>query len=170
MRHTRHTHHRDPIPPPVPACFPQGLPNSFVPGRNLLFLTLAATIAFRRNIRHIIGGMCETDFSGYPDCRDDSVKATQVALNLAMDRRFVVHTPLMWIDKAQTWGMAEDLGGSEFVQIVAEHSHTCYLGNRKHRWPWGYGCNECPACELRRRGFEEWTSAAAACLQPRPRA
>jgi 7-cyano-7-deazaguanine synthase len=131
----------------------QGLPNSFVPGRNLLFLTFAATLAWRRGIKHIIGGMCETDFSGYPDCRDDTIKALQVALNLGMDQRFVLHTPLMWIDKAATWRLAEDLGGRAFVALVQEHTHTCYHGDRSHRHDWGYGCGTCPACDLRAKGW-----------------
>ena len=131
----------------------QGLPNSFVPGRNLLFLTFAATLAWRRGIKHIIGGMCETDFSGYPDCRDDTIKALQVALNLGMDQRFVLHTPLMWIDKAATWRLAADLGGRAFVALVQEHTHTCYHGDRSHRHDWGYGCGTCPACDLRAKGW-----------------
>jgi 7-cyano-7-deazaguanine synthase len=134
----------------------QGLPNSFVPGRNLLFLTFAATLAWRRGVKHIIGGMCETDFSGYPDCRDDTIKALQVALNLGMDQRFVLHTPLMWIDKAATWRLAEELGGTDFVSLVQEHTHTCYHGDRQHRHDWGYGCGTCPACDLRARGWETY--------------
>jgi 7-cyano-7-deazaguanine synthase len=134
----------------------QGLPNSFVPGRNLLFLTFAATLAWRRGVKHIIGGMCETDFSGYPDCRDDTIKALQVALNLGMDQRFVLHTPLMWIDKAATWRLAEELGGADFVALVREHSHTCYHGDRQHRHDWGYGCGTCPACDLRAKGWEAY--------------
>src|ERR1700692_3662710 len=123
-----------------------GLPNTFVPGRNLVFLTFAAALAFRRGLRHIVGGMCETDYSGYPDCRDDTIKALQVALNLGMERRFVLHTPLMWIDKAQTWRLALDLGGDGLVDLVVEETHTCYLGDRRHRPPWGYGCGEWSAC------------------------
>ncbi|MDR3515002.1 MAG: 7-cyano-7-deazaguanine synthase QueC [Azospirillaceae bacterium] len=133
-----------------------GLPNTFVPGRNILFLTMAAAVAYRRGIRHLVGGMCETDFSGYPDCRDDTVKAVQVALNLGMDRRFVVDTPLMWLDKAETWALAEQLGGPELVTLIVEDSHTCYYGDRSHRHAWGYGCGQCPACALRARGFEGW--------------
>jgi 7-cyano-7-deazaguanine synthase len=131
----------------------EGLPNTFVPGRNILFLTFAATLAWRRGARHIVGGMCETDFSGYPDCRDDTIKALQVALNLGMDRRFVLHTPLMWIDKAETWRLAEELGGSALVDLIIEDSHTCYRGERGRRWDWGHGCGECPACQLRARGY-----------------
>ncbi len=137
----------------------QGLPNTFVPGRNLLFLTLAAAVAYRRGIGAIVGGMCETDFSGYPDCRDDTMKAMQVALNLGMDRRFVIETPLMWIDKAQTWQLAHTLGGDPLVGLIVEHTHTCYLGERGARWPWGHGCGACPACELRARGFERYRAS-----------
>jgi 7-cyano-7-deazaguanine synthase len=133
-----------------------GLPNTFVPGRNLLFLTFAAAIAWRRDIRHIVGGMCETDFSGYPDCRDDTVKAMQVALNLGMDRRFVLDTPLMWIDKAETWALASDLGGAALVETILEHTHTCYEAVRGARNDWGYGCGACPACVLRARGYRAW--------------
>ncbi|MET1027900.1 MAG: 7-cyano-7-deazaguanine synthase QueC [Dongiaceae bacterium] len=134
----------------------QGLPNTFVPGRNLLFLTFAAALAWRRGVKHIIGGMCETDFSGYPDCRDDTIKALQVALNLGMDQRYVLHTPLMWIDKAATWRLAEDLGGAGFVDLVREHTHTCYHGDRGTRHDWGYGCGTCPACDLRAKGWVQY--------------
>jgi 7-cyano-7-deazaguanine synthase len=133
-----------------------GLPNTFVPGRNLLFLTFAATIAYRRQLKHIVGGMCETDYSGYPDCRDDTLKALQVALSLGLDTRVVLETPLMWINKAQTWQMAEQLGGPALVQLIEEESHTCYMGDRTRRHAWGYGCNTCPACELRRTGYEKY--------------
>ena len=136
-----------------------GLPNTFVPGRNLLFLTFAATIAYRRGLRHLVGGMCETDYSGYPDCRDDTLKALQVALNLGMERRFVLHTPLMWLDKAATWRLAQALGGEALVGLIREETHTCYLGDRVHRHAWGYGCGACPACELRRRGWEAYIAA-----------
>ncbi len=136
-----------------------GLPSTFVPGRNLLFLTLAAAIAYRRDIKHIVTGVCETDFSGYPDCRDDTIKALQVALNLGMDRRFVLHTPLMWIDKAATWAMAHEVGGEPLVDLVREHTHTCYLGDRTRRHDWGYGCGACPACELRAKGWERYAAA-----------
>jgi 7-cyano-7-deazaguanine synthase len=131
-----------------------GLPNTFVPGRNLLFFTLAAALAFRRKARHMVGGMCETDYSGYPDCRDDTLKALQVTLNLGMGSRSVIHTPLMWIDKAGTWALAQDLGGDALVDLITEHSHTCYLGERESRHDWGYGCGRCPACEIRARGYE----------------
>jgi 7-cyano-7-deazaguanine synthase len=130
-----------------------GLPNTFVPGRNLLFFTFAAAIAYRRNIKHLVGGMCETDYSGYPDCRDDTLKALQVTLNLGMEQRFVLDTPLMWIDKAQTFALAGDLGGEKLMRIVLEHTHSCYMGDRTHRHEWGYGCGTCPACGLRRQGW-----------------
>ncbi len=133
-----------------------GLPNSFVPGRNLLFFTFAAAVAWRREIRNLVGGMCETDFSGYPDCRDNTVKALQVALNLGMDRSFVLHTPLMWLDKAETWTLAKELGGATLVDVVLEHTHTCYDSTRGPRNDWGYGCGKCPACALRKRGFEAY--------------
>ena len=136
----------------------EGLPNTFVPGRNLLFLTFAAALAYRRGIRHIVTGVCETDYSGYPDCRDDTIKALQVALNLGMERRFVLHTPLMWIDKAGTWDLAEALGGAAFVDLITEKSHSCYLGTRDNRHDWGYGCGQCPACELRANGFARYLS------------
>ncbi|MDP2819094.1 MAG: 7-cyano-7-deazaguanine synthase QueC [Polaromonas sp.] len=130
-----------------------GLPNTFVPGRNLLFLTLAAALAYRRGLQVLVTGVCETDFSGYPDCRDDTMKAMQLALSLGMDKRFLIDTPLMWIDKAATWAMAEALGGQALVDLIIEHTHTCYLGDREHRQAWGYGCATCPACELRARGY-----------------
>ncbi|HYX01984.1 MAG TPA: 7-cyano-7-deazaguanine synthase QueC [Reyranella sp.] len=133
-----------------------GLPNTFVPGRNLLFFTFAAAVAWRRGIRHVVGGMCETDFSGYPDCRDDTIKALQVALNLGMDRRFVLHTPLMWLDKAETWSLAQALGGEALVDIILEHTHTCYESERGPREIWGHGCGVCPACALRKRGYLAW--------------
>jgi 7-cyano-7-deazaguanine synthase len=142
-----------------------GLPNTFVPGRNLLFLTLAAALAYRRGLEVIVTGVCETDFSGYPDCRDDTMKAMQLALSLGMDRRFLVETPLMWIDKAATWALAQQLGGPALVDLIVEHTHTCYLGDREHRHEWGYGCGTCPACELRLRGWQRWRSGLAS---PRP--
>jgi 7-cyano-7-deazaguanine synthase len=140
-----------------------GLPNTFVPGRNLLFFTFAATIAWRRNIRHLVGGMCETDYSGYPDCRDNTVKALQVALNVGMDKSFVLHTPLMWLDKAETWALAHELGGQALVETILEHTHTCYQSERGPRHTWGYGCGECPACSLRKRGYETWAKRTAWC-------
>jgi len=133
-----------------------GLPNTFVPGRNLLFLTLAAALAYRRGLDVIVAGVCETDYSGYPDCRDDTIKAMQVALSLGMDRRFLLETPLMWIDKAATWRLAEALGGPALVDLIVEHTHTCYLGERGVRHAWGYGCGSCPACELRARGWQRY--------------
>jgi 7-cyano-7-deazaguanine synthase len=135
-----------------------GLPNTFVPGRNLVFLTLAAAVAYRRGIAVLVGGMCETDYSGYPDCRDDTLKALQVALGLGLDRRLCIETPLMWIDKAQTWQMAKDLGGQALVDIVVSETHTCYAGVRGERHDWGHGCGRCPACELRLRGYEKWSN------------
>ena len=139
-----------------------GLPNTFVPGRNLVFLTFAAALAYRRGLRHIVAGMCETDYSGYPDCRDDTIKAMQVALNLGMQARFVLHTPLMRRDKAATWALAQALGGAPLVEAIVTETHSCYLGDRTHRHPWGFGCGTCPACELRRRGWEAWPGAATA--------
>ena len=133
-----------------------GLPNTFVPGRNLLFFTFAAALAYRRGIRHLVGGMCETDYSGYPDCRDDTLKALQVTLGLGMATRFVIHTPLMWIDKAATWRMADSIGGAPLRDLLIEHTHSCYQGERQTRHPWGYGCNACPACALRRNGWESY--------------
>ena len=135
----------------------KGLPNTFVPGRNLVFLTFAAALAYRRGLRHIVGGMCETDFSGYPDCRDDTIKAMQVALNLGMAGRFVVETPLMWIDKAATWHLAHQLGGQPLVDLIVADTHTCYLGERGTRHDWGHGCGECPACRLRADGWLKFT-------------
>ncbi len=133
-----------------------GLPNTFVPGRNLLFLTFAAALAYRRGIRHIIGGMCETDYSGYPDCRDETIKALQTTLNLGMNQSFELHMPLMWLDKAQTWKLAHELGGAGLVNLIRESSHTCYLGERGVRHEWGYGCGECPACALRAKGWRQY--------------
>jgi 7-cyano-7-deazaguanine synthase len=134
----------------------EGLPNTFVPGRNLVFLTFAAALAYRRGLRHLVGGMCETDYSGYPDCRDDTIKALQVALNLGMEKRFILHTPLMFIDKAATWDLARRLGGDRLVDLIVEKTHTCYHGDRSRRRAWGYGCGVCPACELRAAGFERF--------------
>lgn len=133
-----------------------GLPNTFVPGRNLLFLTFAATIAYRRGLAVLVGGMCETDYSGYPDCRDNTLKATQVALSLGMDAPVIIETPLMWLNKAQTWRLAEDLGNRDFVSLIQEESHTCYLGTRQQKHEWGYGCGTCPACDLRKTGYEQY--------------
>ncbi|MFO7483692.1 7-cyano-7-deazaguanine synthase QueC [Oceanibaculum nanhaiense] len=133
-----------------------GLPNTFVPGRNLLFFTFAAAIAYRRGMKHLVGGMCETDYSGYPDCRDDTLKALQVALSLGMDKRLVIHTPLMWIDKAETWRLTERLGGPALVEIVRELTHSCYLGDRTQTHDWGHGCGSCPACDLRAEGWRRY--------------
>jgi 7-cyano-7-deazaguanine synthase len=133
-----------------------GLPTTFVPGRNLAFFAFAAALAYRRGAKHLVAGMCETDFSGYPDCRDDTVKAMQVALTLGMDRRFVIHTPLMWIDKAATFALAHEIGGEVLVNLLVEETHTCYLGDRSRRHAWGYGCGKCPACRLRADGYEKW--------------
>jgi 7-cyano-7-deazaguanine synthase len=135
-----------------------GLPNTFVPGRNLLFLTFAAALAYRRGIRHIIGGMCETDYSGYPDCRDETIRSLNIALNLGMARPFELQTPLMWLDKAATWKLAHDLSGAGLVDLIREHSHTCYLGERGARHDWGFGCGECPACALRATGWREYAA------------
>jgi 7-cyano-7-deazaguanine synthase len=133
-----------------------GLPNTFVPGRNLLFMTVAATVAYRRGLDVLVGGMCETDYSGYPDCRDDTMKALQVALNLGMATRHKVETPLMWIDKAATWKLAEDLGGQPLVDLIRDETHTCYLGERGALHAWGHGCGTCPACALRAKGYTEY--------------
>jgi len=133
-----------------------GLPNTFVPGRNIIFLTFAAALAYRRNLGHIVGGMCQAEYSGYPDCRDDAVKALQVSLNLGMDQSFVLETPLMWRDKAETWELARQLGGERLVELVLEYSHTCYQGVREQRHDGGYGCGSCPACELREKGYREF--------------
>ena len=130
-----------------------GLPTTFVPGRNLIFFCFAGALAYRRGARHLVAGMCETDYSGYPDCRDDTIKAVQVALTLGLDKRVTIHTPLMWIDKADTFEMAEQIGGKAFLEIVIEDSHSCYLGDRSKRHDWGFGCGECPACQLRAQGF-----------------
>lgn len=145
-----------------------GLPNSFVPGRNLIFLTFAGALAYRRGAKHIVAGVCETDFSGYPDCRDDAVKAMQVALNLGMESRFVIHTPLMWIDKAQTWALTERLGGAALLDLVREETQTCYLGERGARHDWGYGCGDCPACRLRAAGWAKFAAEARSSIAPTP--
>ena len=139
-----------------------GLPNTFVPGRNLTFFVFAAAVGYRRGLRHLVGGMCETDSSGYPDCRDDTLKALQAALSLGMDHRFVIHTPLMWRNKSATWELARRLGGTPFVELVREETHSCYFGDRTHPHPWGYGCGDCPACRLRRAGWETYSASAEA--------
>ncbi len=138
-----------------------GLPSTFVPGRNLIFFAFAGAVAYRRGLRHLVAGMCETDYSGYPDCRDDTIKAMQLALGLGMERRFVLHTPLMWIDKAATFALAERIGGQPLADLVIEETHSCYMGDRAHRHEWGYGCGKCPACELRAAGYEKYKAKAA---------
>ena len=139
-----------------------GLPNTFVPGRNLLFLTLAGALAYRRGLDVIVTGVCETDFSGYPDCRDDTMKAMQLALSLGMDKRLVIETPLMWIDKADTWAMAHRLGGDALLRLIVEETHTCYQGERGELHAWGHGCGTCPACALRARGYQQFRQSPAA--------
>ncbi|KDB08039.1 7-cyano-7-deazaguanine synthase [Burkholderia sp. lig30] len=138
-----------------------GLPNTFVPGRNLLFFTLAAAVAYRRSLQVLVGGMCETDYSGYPDCRDSTLKALQVAIALGMDQPLVIETPLMWIDKADTWRMAQHLGGPALVDLIRTETHTCYVGDRATQHDWGFGCSQCPACELRRKGYDSFRQFAA---------
>jgi 7-cyano-7-deazaguanine synthase len=133
-----------------------GLPNTFVPGRNLLFFTFAAAVAYRRGHTVLVGGMCETDYSGYPDCRDNTLKALQVAVSLGLDAPMVVETPLMWMDKARTWKLAEELGGAPLIKLIKSDTHTCYMGDRVHLHDWGFGCDQCPACELRRTGYENY--------------
>ena len=136
-----------------------GLPNTFVPARNLLFFTFAATVAYRRSLNVLVGGMCETDFSGYPDCRDNALKALQVAISLGLDAPMTIETPLMWLTKAQTWALTDSLGSQPLTDLVVEHTHTCYVGDRSKRYAWGYGCGLCPACDLRRRGHEDWLAS-----------
>lgn len=135
-----------------------GLPNTFVPGRNLIFVTFAAALAYRRGIAHLVAGMCETDYSGYPDCRDATLKALNTAINLGMDRSFELNTPLMFIDKAATWRLAHDLGGEVLVDLIRDETHTCYLGERGARHDWGFGCGECPACRLRAEGWKRYSA------------
>lgn len=135
-----------------------GLPTTFVPGRNLMFFCFAGALAYRRGARHLVAGMCETDYSGYPDCRDDTIKAMQVALTLGLDKRVAIHTPLMWIDKAETFALAVEIGGDAFLDLLIEESHSCYLGDRTRRHDWGYGCGTCPACQLRAQGFAKFKS------------
>ncbi len=136
-----------------------GLPNTFVPGRNLLFLAFAGALAYRRAILDLVGGMCETDYSGYPDCRHETIRAMNRALSLGMAMEVEIHTPLMWLDKAATWGLAEELGGARLVELIVEDSHTCYLGERGRRFDWGYGCGDCPACRLRAAGWERFVAS-----------
>ena len=133
-----------------------GLPNTFVPARNLVFLTMSASLAYKRNISNIVGGMCETDYSGYPDCRQSTIKAQQEAISLGLDRDIIIHTPLMHMSKSKTWNFANQIGGQLLIKIIVEETHTCYLGERNKLYEWGYGCSECPACELRKKGFSEW--------------
>lgn len=140
-----------------------GLPNTFVPGRNLLFFNFAAAVAYRRGLHVLVGGMCETDYSGYPDCRDNTLKALQVAMSLGMDSPMVVETPLMWIDKAATWALAAQLGGSKFVELLINDTHTCYQGDHVSKHAWGFGCGTCPACELRAKGYEQFTNSKGTC-------
>ena len=144
---------------PIAADGPGGLPTTFVPGRNLLFILHAAVWAYAKNIRHLILGVCQSDSSGYPECRDDSIKAMQVALNCGMDSRFVLHTPLMWLSKRGAWELAESLGGTALVDLILEESHTCYAGERGRRYDWGYGCGVCPACRLRASGYAAYREA-----------
>ena len=139
----------------------RGLPSTFVPGRNLVFFVYAAALADRRGLPRLVGGMCETDYSGYPDCRRETLDAMQAALNLGMEQAFSIDTPLMWLTKAQTWALAKTLGGEPLVDLILEHTHTCYLGDRGHRHAWGYGCGTCPACELRAKGWREWREGMA---------
>jgi len=139
----------------------EGLPATFVPGRNLVFFTFAAIVAYQRDIKHVVTGVCETDYSGYPDCRDDTVKAVQSALNLGMESRLVFHTPLMWIDKAATWRMAEEIGGADLVELIRTETHSCYAGDREHAHAWGVGCGACDACRLRAAGWTAYRACAA---------
>ena len=136
-----------------------GLPNTFVPGRNIVFFTFAAALAYRRGCKHVVAGMCETDYSGYPDCRDDTIKSLQATLNLGMDARFVLHTPLMWVDKAETWQLAKNLGGDTAVKLITRSTHSCYLGDRSELKDWGYGCGNCPACVLRKNGWDKFQNS-----------
>ena len=136
-----------------------GLPNTFVPVRNLLFFTVAASVADRRGLSVLVGGMCETDYSGYPDCRDNTLKSLQVAISLGLDKSMTIETPLMWLDKAATWALTEDLGGEPLIELVIEHTHSCYLGDREHRHAWGWGCGLCPSCDLRRKGYDAWLAS-----------
>ncbi len=137
-----------------------GLPNTFVPGRNLLFLTLAAALAYRRGITVLVGGMCETDYSGYPDCRDETLRTLQSALRLGMNTQLIIETPLMWLNKAATWQLADQLGGKSLVDLIRTETHTCYLGERGQLHDWGYGCGQCPACELRANGYQTYRTSA----------
>jgi len=135
-----------------------GLPNTFVPARNLIFFIFAGALAYRRGVKNLIAGMCETDYSGYPDCRNATVKAMQAALSLGLDQNITIHTPLMWIGKAETFAMAQTIAGQPFLDLVVEDTHSCYVGDRAHRHPWGYGCGQCPACQLRAQGYAKFMS------------
>ncbi len=148
-----------------------GLPSTFVPGRNLIFLTLASAVAWRRNAGTLVGGMCETDYSGYPDCRQTTMTAQEKAISLGLDKNLFVETPLMYKSKADTFAMAQSLGGDALIDLIVEYTHTCYLGDRSHKHDWGYGCGECPACELRAAGWESWirTERQTDPFLPRPR-
>ncbi len=137
-----------------------GLPTTFVPGRNIVFFTYAAAIAYRRGITTLVGGMCETDYSGYPDCRAKTINSMAETLSLGMDRPYAIETPLMYLDKAATWELADQIGGKALVDLIIEDTHTCYLGDRTKKHAWGYGCGECPACQLRQKGFEKWQAGA----------
>jgi 7-cyano-7-deazaguanine synthase len=143
-----------------------GLPSTFVPGRNLLFFTFAAAVAYRRGLSTLVGGMCETDYSGYPDCRYNTLKALQVAMSLGLDAPMIVETPLMWLDKERTWQLAQELGGAALVELIRTETHTCYLGDRTRLHHWGYGCGSCPACDLRRNGYEAYVQRGAVCPSP----
>lgn len=135
-----------------------GLPTTFVPGRNLIFLAFAGALAYRRGASHLVAGMCETDYSGYPDCRNETIQNMARVLELGMDKALIIETPLMWIDKAQTFDMAQKIGGDALIHLVVHETHSCYLGDRTHRHEWGYGCGKCPACQLRARGWEKWVT------------
>ncbi len=144
----------------------RGLPSTFVPGRNLVFLTYAAALADRRGLTALVGGMCETDYSGYPDCRRETLDAMERALNLGMERDFRIETPLMRLTKAETWALAKALGGEAFVELIVAETHTCYRGERGVLHEWGHGCGACPACGLREKGWREWAAAGRPEMAP----
>lgn len=139
-----------------------GLPNTFVPARNILFFTFASAVAYRRGLEVLVGGMCETDYSGYPDCRDNTLKSLQVAMSLGLEAPMVVETPLMWLDKEATWSLAESLGGDALIEIIKQDTHTCYMGDRSVQHDWGFGCGDCPACDLRSKGYKKFAGEVAA--------
>ena len=139
-----------------------GLPNTFVPARNILFFTFASAVAYRRGLEVLVGGMCETDYSGYPDCRDNTLKSLQVAMSLGLETPMVVETPLMWLDKEATWSLAESLGGDALIEIIKQDTHTCYMGDRSVQHDWGFGCGDCPACGLRSKGYKKFAGEVAA--------